>query len=161
MPRSARAPLRPSILPAPLRRDAQSPRHCFLGRDPMLPPLRLEAGGRFLLFPSPPSLVLARPAPLLGCHQRELPCLVPKAEDVRREAGVAAFEAKRGGGLCGPQMPCSAYVEAPSYFFRLDCHLTFNPFVSACWWQGQGQVSFDLFGAWGGFPFRFGFFFYF
>lgn len=118
-------------------------------------PSAWKRGGRFLLFPSPPSLVLARPAPLLGCHQRELPCLVPKAEDVRREAGVAAFEAKKGGGLCGPQMPCSAYVEAPSYFFRLDCHLTFNPFVSACWWQGHGQVSFDLFGAWGGFPFLF------
>lgn len=68
IPRSARAPLRPSILPARLRRDAQSPRHCLLGRDPLLPPLLRERGGRFLLFPSPPSLVLARPAPLLGCH---------------------------------------------------------------------------------------------
>lgn len=96
IPGPARAPLRTSILPAPLARrfrveDAARPAAQTLS----FPPPGPGGGGGCVPFSPPPSVVLAGPAPLL-----QLPWLVPKAEDVGREAGVAvAVEAKKGGGL--------------------------------------------------------------
>lgn len=72
-PAASRAPrARPcgrASFPRRSRRDAQSPRRCLArpGRAAPAPPP--ERGvGETCFFPSPPSLVLARPTPLLGCH---------------------------------------------------------------------------------------------
>lgn len=56
-------------------------------------------------------------------------------------AGVAAVEAKKGGGLCGPQTTRSTLYRGLSYSFKLDFHLTFNPFVSAWPVPGAGFLG--------------------
>lgn len=114
-------------------------------------PERRSARGTRCPRPPPGSgvgeLAFSPPLPLYSWQGRPLSLAATTvsfpAQSHRRRtlagAGVAAVEAKKGGGLCGPQTTRSTLYRGPSYSFKLDFHLTFNPFVSA--WPVAVQVS--------------------
>lgn len=129
IPRPARVPLRPSILPAPLRRGAQT-RDTARPPGALPPPLRPAVGWAILAF-SPPLPLYSwqgRPLSLAATNVSLLACLAPKAEDVSREAGVAAVEARKAGGMCRPCTTCSTFWGGPVLLLRvLDLHFNFSP----------------------------------
>lgn len=137
IPRPARAPRPPSILPEPLRTDAQSPRRARPGPGAPAPPPGSGVGDP--CFSPPLSLHSWQGRPLsLAAPDVRFPVKSPKLRTLGGRLGwPAASEAKKGGGLRGPRCLVGLYGEAPSYFFKFDFHLLLTPSCQPCWWPAQ------------------------